>query len=218
MKKIILLIASLLLVSGCATKQDLLEKLQGSDVAHFKQKTTITTDQFEPTIRIDTQKGFVADNGTMGSLLKGIGTGAASYSKKSMTSFVDYFVIAFIDKKTRHIKFHVYSYIKYIDNTWRYYRHVNYGSPIVTAKVDNLESDVNCSGKGYCEYIEQFTFPVTENELRKAVANFTYNQSKIEFWAFKLKPNSTGESIVGKIVLQEIVALLEEVDKHIVEM
>lgn len=162
---------------------------------HFAQTSAVHDDDLETTAVITTQPGY-RDRGGFTDRVRS-----------------DNFLRAFIDKRTRSVRFQVYQTLTY-SGSWRQFRSVNYATSKgpVSAPVDELAHDIEGCYSGLCSFTDTLGFDVPESTLR-ALAD-QYVTGKSPFWRFRFQAKN-GVNWEDRMLPAEAAGLLMKVDAYI---
>jgi len=181
------------LLAGCGAPP-----LQTSDLTetHFRETATVKDDDLENVATISTVYGWQSQPGIIAGRLS------------------DTYLRAFIDKKSGHTEFQVYTWLRY-PGDWRDYQQVNYQTVngLRTAALTTIgHTGVDCSLHAVgCIYMDQLGFDISERDLRQL--HSAYGSMPSHPWRFKLKAVN-GADFDAEITIAEIGGLLSKVDEY----
>ncbi len=161
-------------LGGCAAQQiNAYKDAVAEPVDVWKQKITIADDPLETVVVYSTENAIFD--------MKNAFNGEA----------IDAFVRGVKDKQSGIATLQGYIYISMINSSWPRPYQVNFGKPLRTSKLNEIGTDVDCSGSdlwGGCRYTYHLTFPIPLSELvRLTAANYTLEQMQTGAWQFRLK-------------------------------
>lgn len=188
----------LVIICGCSTTQQQVEKALNLDVDHFKQTMQITDDQMETTVAFSTAGGFVQKHGLLGIV------------------WSDSFLRGYIDKRTGNKTFQCYVALRHTEGNWAHPYQANYGRPLRTEEVTKVHSDVDCSASdlyGSCKYEEHIVFNIHPDEVLRIWMEVTPEDFKDKVWKFRIKNRGTQDYDDG-ILLPEMLALVETMNDY----
>ena len=119
----------LFMLAGCAGQQvNAYKAAVAEPIDVWKQKISISDDPLETTVVYSTE-GAITD-------MKNVFTGEA----------IDTFVRGVKDKQSGIASLQGYIYISMINGSWPRPYQINYGNPLRTSKLNEIGTDVDCSG------------------------------------------------------------------------
>lgn len=185
----------LFMLAGCAGQQvNAYKAAVAEPIDVWKQKISISDDPLETTVVYSTE-GAITD-------MKNVFTGEA----------IDTFVRGVKDKQSGIASLQGYIYISMINGSWPRPYQINYGNPLRTSKLNEIGTDVDCSGSrtwGGCRYTYHLTFPVPLAELeRLSDANYSLEQMSENVWKFRLKFQAY-EDFNHVLSVQELLSIYE---------
>ena len=164
MNKIIPLLISVLILSGCvSTRKATRKEILSLDTQHFKD-TIIVTEVLSGTV-----SEFSTLNGYRPKKYVGIG-------------WLDSFLKGYLNKKTGKQTYQVYQFISYLGRGWRSYHRVDYQTPegkVSTPLASYHREITNCSSSVGCTYEEHVVFDIEETLLRKIAKLTSSDQEKL---------------------------------------
>lgn len=177
-----------------------MRRLLAMTPADYAEKTTVDGDDLDTVISFSTHEGFQEKRGLLGIV------------------WSDVFLRAFADKQSDERAFQVYAQIVTQGSEWPRIRSANYETPDGPKRVDvdNIHSDVSCSGGSYggCTYYETVTFTI-DREFLELIGS-SYEPGGRNAWRMRFN-SQTGQDVDLFVMPAEAAGLLQKVDETLAQ-
>jgi hypothetical protein len=200
MKSIVSLL-TILLLAGCASMDSQIKEARSQTKEHFRDTADLHDDALETVATITTLDGIQLKSGLLGVVWN------------------DYFLRAFIDKKSGKVTYQLYLAMRYQDKGWRNFNRVNYDTPegVKSESATIISRDVDCANSQYtgCKFEEHLAILLTEKDVRELAS--TYNPARPTALMFKASSQS-GVEFQDGVLAAEAAGLLLKVDQYRAEL
>jgi len=204
MRKVAIILFAAIIFAGCvstreATKREVLRL----DAQHFKDTTTVK----------QISSGNVAEFSTLNGYRP---------EKYMGISWLDSFLIGYLDNQTGKRSYQVYQFISYQGRGWRLYHRVTYRTPDGTtskplARLHRVLLD--CASSRGCTYEEHVVFDIDKALLKKIAELAPETQGKTEAsgkitaFLYQLSPEK-GHPVKYWLLPEEVAGLQEKMDEY----
>ncbi len=202
-KEAIIFFAAFILAGCVSTREATKREVLRLDARHFKDTTTVKQVSSGNVTEFSTLNGYRPE--------KYIGI-----------SWLDSFLIGYLDNHTGKKSYQVYQFISYQGREWRLYDRVTYRTPdgITSKPLARLHRELlDCGSSRDCTYEEHVVFDIDKALLKKIAELAPETQGKpeasgkITAFLYQLSPEK-GHPIKYWLLPEEVAGLLEKMDEY----